>query len=83
MENNKNLIDKKEFTQAEVPAAPHKIVQRLKIDKEKDVRELYKEIIPLGLAEYFKKYDIDPAAYNFEISVAKIAEGHEEVNSHS
>lgn len=82
MENNKNKTENKEFTQAEVPAEPHKIVQHLKTDLNRDVRDLYKEIIPLGLSEFFKKYNIDPFTYNFKISVNNLADGQEKVNSH-
>lgn len=82
MEDSKIGIKNKEFTQAEVPAAPHKIVQRLKIDTNIDVRDLYKEIIPLGLAEYFRINNINPAHYNFKIGVTNLAEGQREVNPH-
>jgi hypothetical protein len=63
---------------AQVPRNTHKIVAKLSIDQEKDIKEVYSEIIPLGLAKYFKKYKIDPLAYNYD---SKIIEKNKDVNT--
>lgn len=52
-EKNKNP-EKIEFTTAQVPRTEHSIIRKLAFDAKKDARDLYAEIVPLGLAEYAK-----------------------------
>jgi hypothetical protein len=53
-ENNEKTIEKREIISAEVPREQHKIIKKIAVDQEKDIREIYAAIIPLGLAEYAK-----------------------------
>ncbi|GEM_PF-6582567 len=68
------------YTSAQVRRDTHKVILKLCIDREKDVRQLYAEIIPLGLAEYFRKHGIDPTHYNYNFG-ANIVEEEAVVNS--
>ena len=55
MENNEKEIEKKETISAEINRDQHKLVKKVAIDLDKDIRDVYAEIIPLGLAEYAKQ----------------------------
>jgi len=47
--------EKPEYVNAQVPRAEHSVIRKLAFDANKDARDLYAEIIPLGLAEYAKQ----------------------------
>lgn len=54
-EINEKEIEKREVVSAEVPREQHKIIKKIAVDMDKDIREIYAEIIPLGIAEYAKQ----------------------------
>ena len=55
MEYNEKEIEKKETISAEIFRDQHKLIKKIAIDMDKDIRDVYAEIIPLGLAEYAKQ----------------------------
>ena len=55
-ENNKIEDKKKEYTTTSVPKDPHKDISKLAIDFDKDIKEMYDEIIPLGLRAWVERH---------------------------
>jgi hypothetical protein len=55
MENNEKEIEKKETISAEILREHHKLIKKIAIDVDKEINEVYAEIIPLGISEYAKR----------------------------
>ncbi|MDQ7818697.1 MAG: hypothetical protein RDU14_16850 [Melioribacteraceae bacterium] len=55
MENNEKEIEKKETISAEISRDQHKQIKKIAIDMDKDIRDIYAAVIPLGIAEYAKR----------------------------
>lgn len=54
MEEKKEKTKKPEYVNAQVPRIEHSVIRKLAFDANKDARDLYAEIVPLGLAEWRK-----------------------------
>lgn len=46
--------EKTVYVNAQVPRIEHSVIRKLAFDAKKDARDLYAEIVPLGLAEWRK-----------------------------
>lgn len=57
-ETNEKQQEKKEIIPAEVPRDSHKVVKYLANLKDKDIRDIYAEVVPLGIDAFTKKYSI-------------------------
>lgn len=53
-ENNEKPNEKREIISAEVPREQHKVIKKIAVDVDKDIRDVYAAIIPLGIAAYAK-----------------------------
>ena len=62
MENNEKEVEKKETISAEILREQHKLIKKIAIDTDKEINEVYAEIIPLGIAEYVKQNSLTAQA---------------------